>query len=181
MRSKSNHKTSFRLVLGGVAALMAGPALAQSCLQPAEQQAFHVRALQSQLMVAAIACGRDADYNAFVRKFQRDLQASYNGIQAHYRRTARAAAQRELDQYITTLANAQSQDGIRAGSHYCPLVTPLFQMALSKSDVSSLADFAIERNLVNPVTATTSCAATPARATPAAAQTSARAARTASR
>jgi hypothetical protein len=168
MRKRSNHKTTFRLLLGGLAALMGGPAIAQSCMQPAEQNAFYVRALQSQLMVAALTCGRDADYNAFVRKFQRDLQASYNGIQSHYRRTTGGAAQRELDQYITTLANAQSQDGIRAGSHFCPLVTPLFQMALAKNDVASLAEFAMERNLINPISTTTCAAGAPARgATPA--------------
>jgi len=167
MRNATRRKTSFRVLLGGLAALSAGPAFAQACLQPAEQTAFHVRALQSQLMVAALACGRDADYNAFVRKFQRDLQGAYNGIQSHYRRTTGGAAQRELDQYITVLANAQSQDSIRAGSHYCPLVTPLFQMALARTDVNSLAEFSAERNLLNPVSATTTCAAAPARGTPA--------------
>ena len=179
MRNATRRKTSFRVLLGGLAALTAGPAFAQACLQPAEQTAFHVRALQSQLMVAALACGRDADYNAFVRKFQRDLQGAYNGIQSHYRRTSRAAAQRELDNYITVLANAQSQDSIRAGSHYCPLVTPLFQVALSRTDVASLAEMSAERNLLNPVSTTTVCAATPARSTtPARART---AQRTASR
>ncbi|MCZ8149565.1 MAG: hypothetical protein O9325_17160, partial [Roseomonas sp.] len=63
-------KTSFRLLIGGLAALVAGPAIAQTCLQPAERTAFDVRALQSKLMVAALSCSQDAAYNAFVRKFQ---------------------------------------------------------------------------------------------------------------
>jgi hypothetical protein len=164
MRTTSNRKTSYRLLFGGLAALAAGPAIAQSCMPAAEANAFHLRALQSQLMVTAITCQRDADYNAFVRKYQRDLQAAYNGVQGHFRRTSRGAAQRDLDQYITTLANAQSQDGLRAGTHFCPLNTPLFQLAMAKNDAASLAEFAVERNLVNPVS-TTSCAATPASAT----------------
>ncbi|WP_270935778.1 hypothetical protein [Falsiroseomonas oryzae] len=155
--------TSFRLLLGGLAAVIAGPAIAQSCVQSAERTAFDVRALQSQLMVAALACGKDTEYNAFVRKFQGDLAASYRGIAAHYRRTAGGSAQRDLDQYITQLANAQSQDGIRAGSHYCPLVTPLFQQALAQSNAQGLAELAMERNVLNPL-ATPDCAATPARA-----------------
>jgi hypothetical protein len=163
MRTDTNRKTSYRLLLGGLAVLAAGPAIAQSCLPSAEANAFHVRALQSQLMVTAITCQRDADYNAFVRKYQRDLQGAYNGIQNHYRRTSRGAAQRDLDQYITTLANAQSQDGLRAGTHFCPLNTPLFQLAMAKNDAAGLAEFAVERNLVNPIS-TTACAATPASA-----------------
>ncbi|WP_237217372.1 hypothetical protein [Falsiroseomonas oryziterrae] len=170
MRNRQGQRrtTSFRLVLGGLAALIAGPAIAQSCIPAAERTAFDVRAVQSQLMVAALACGRDNDYNAFVRKFQRDLQASYNGLQSHFRRTAGAAGQRELDNFITILANAHSQDSIRAGSFFCPLTTPLFQQALAKNDAASLAEFAMERNIVNPMAAPAcAAAAAPAARTPA--------------
>jgi hypothetical protein len=153
--------TSFRLLIGGIAALMAGPAIAQSCVQPAERVHFDVRALQSQLMVAALSCGRDTEYNAFVRKFQRELTASYNGMQGHYRRTAGGAAQRELDQFITILANAQSQDSVRAGSQYCPLNTPLFQVALAQTTTQGLAEVAQERNVLNPLAAPT-CSASSA-------------------
>lgn len=155
-------KTGFRLLLGGLAALLAGPAIAQSCLQPAERTAFEVRALQSKLMVTALACGRDADYNAFVRKFQGELAASYRGIQGHFRRTAGNAHQRELDGFITQLANAHSQDGIRAGSQFCPLTTPLFALALAQTNAQGLADFTQERNVLNPLTTPACPAAAPA-------------------
>lgn len=158
--------TSFRLMLGGLAAVIAGPAIAQSCVQPSERAAFEVRALQSQLMVAALACQKDADYNAFVRKFQGELAGSYRDIQGHFRRTAGNGHQRALDGFITTLANEQSQDGIRAGSHFCPLVTPLFQQALTQSSVQGLADLAVERNVLNPL-ATPACPPPAPRATPA--------------
>jgi hypothetical protein len=159
--------TSFRLLVGGLAAIVVAPAIADACVQTPERAAFNVRALQSQLMVAALACGKDGEYNAFVRKFQRDLAASYNGIQGHYRRTGGRSAQNQLDGYITQLANAQSQDGIRAGSHYCPLVTPLFQHALAQQNGAELAQMAEERNVLNPL-AEPACsetqATTPARA-----------------
>lgn len=155
-------KTGVRLLLGGLAAIVAGPAIAQSCLQPAERTAFDLRALQSQLMVAALSCGRDADYNAFVRKFQGELAASYRGIQGHFRRTAGNAHQRELDGFITQLANAHSQDGIRAGSQFCPLVTPLFQLALAQTNAQGLAEFTQERNVLNPLTTPACPAVAPA-------------------
>jgi hypothetical protein len=155
--------TSFRLLLGGLAAIVAAPAIAETCIRPQDRAAFNIRALQSQLMVAALACGKDNEYNAFVRKYQRDLHASYKGIEGHYRRAGGRAGQTQLDSYITQLANAQSQDGIRAGSHYCPLVTPLFQMALAHENAADLASFAEERNLLNPISAPT-CSETPAAA-----------------
>jgi hypothetical protein len=156
------HTTSFRLLLGGLAAIMGGPvAFAQSCVRAEERVAFDLRTLQSQLMVAALACGRDNDYNAFVRKFQRDLSGAYVNMQGHYRRTAGGNAQRELDNYITVIANAHSQDGIRAGSQFCPLIMPLFQQAMAKTSAAELSAFAQERNLLNPLT-TPDCAASAA-------------------
>lgn len=147
---------SLRFLLGGIAAAaIAGPAIAQSCVQASERTAFDVRALQSQLMVAALTCNRDEEYNAFVRKFQGELAGSYRTIQSHFRRTAGRSHQRELDEFITQLANAHSQDGIRQGSQFCPLVTPLFQVALSQSNAAALAEVTMERNVLNPLTATT--------------------------
>jgi hypothetical protein len=153
-------KTSFRLLIGGLAAFVAGPAIAQTCVQPAERTAFDVRALQSKLMVAALSCSQDAAYNAFVRKFQGELTGAYRGVQGHFRRTAGAAHQRELDSFITQMANAQSQDQIRSGSQYCPLTTPLFGLAMAQPNVEALAAFAQERNVLNPLT-TPECSVAP--------------------
>jgi hypothetical protein len=147
-------KPTLRLLIAGAAAIgIAGPAIAQSCVPASERAAFDVRALQSQLMVAALTCNRDADYNAFVRKFQRDLAGSYNTIQGHFRRTAGGGHQRALDGFITQLANEQSQDGIRQGSQFCPNVTPLFQVALAQPNVASLAELTVDRNVLNPMSA----------------------------
>ena len=156
-------KTSLRLLIGGLAALVAGPAIAQSCVQPAERTAFDIRALQSQLMVAALACNQDAAYNAFVRRYQNDLASAYRGVQGHFRRTAGGSHQREL--------NAHSQEQIRAGSQYCPMMLPMFTMANALPGGDALATFSRERNVLNPLTtsdcATAAPAATPARSAPA--------------
>lgn len=157
-----------RLLLAGLAAIVAGPAIAQTCVQSSERTAFEVRALQSQLMVAALTCQQDSGYNAFVRKFQGELAGSYRAIQGHFRRTAGGGHQRALDGFITTLANEQSQDGIRQGSRFCQNVIPLFQVALAQGTAAALADISMERNVLNPMeaplcTETRSAAATPAR------------------
>jgi hypothetical protein len=142
--------TAFRLLLAGAAVAIGGPAIAQSCVQSGDRTAFEVRALQSQLMVAALSCARDDDYNAFVRKFQGELGGAYRSIQGHFRRTAGGGHQRALDGYITTLANEQSQDGIRQGSRFCQNIGPLFQAALAQSNAGALAEMSMERNVLNP-------------------------------
>lgn len=164
---------TLRTTLAALGAVMfAAPALAQACVQPAERTAFEIRALQSQLMVAALSCNRDGDYNSFVRKFQADLAGSYRTIQAHYRRTG-GNSQREMDGFITALANAHSQDGIRQGSRFCPNITPLFTMALSQSNAAALAELVQERNVLNPLE-TATCPDRPAPARRAATRTASR-------
>jgi len=139
------------LAAGLAAALLASPAVAQTCVQPAEKAAFDVRALQSQLMVAALTCGQEDQYNAFVNRYKNELGGAYRGINAHYRRTAGARGQSSLDGYITQLANAQSQDGIRQGSNFCRNVAPLFTAALAvPANSEALATLAVQNNLSNP-------------------------------
>ncbi|MFC7610041.1 hypothetical protein [Teichococcus aestuarii] len=70
---------------------------------------------------------------------------------AHFRRVHGAGGQRQLDQFITTLANAQSQEGIRQGSHFCQNAAPLFQQALAaKPDLAGLAALSSGQAVPNP-------------------------------
>lgn len=154
---------AYRLLAGLAAAGIAGPAFAQACVQPAERSAFEIRALQSQLMVTALTCSRDADYNAFVTKFRRELGSAYSSIETHFRRTGGGNFARARDGFITQLANDHSQDGLRQGTAFCPNAVALFQVALAQSDINSLATLASDRNILNPMAAP----ACPERATPA--------------
>lgn len=143
--------TAFQRLLAGVAlAAIALPAAAQTCLQSAEKTAMDVRALQSQLMVAALSCGQHDQYNAFVTRYQKDLGGAYRQVTAHFRRVHGAGGQRQLDSYITTLANAQSQEGIRQGSLFCQNVAPLFQQAMSQGSLADLATLSVAQKVTNP-------------------------------
>lgn len=139
------------LLAGCLAAGLTSPALAQGCVRPAERSAVDLRAVQSQLMVAAIACGRSEDYNQFVRRHQNELGAAHRTVFGVFRRAHGAQAQRQYDAYITNLANAQSQEGIRQGSHFCRDVGPLFQAALAAPNSSAVAALASEHRIVNPL------------------------------
>lgn len=161
--------TPSRSLLAGVSALVMFPVIAsaQVCVQPAEKIGFDIRALQSQLMVAALSCNMQDDYNAFVRKYQTDVATAFRGVAGHFRRTAGAQHQRELDQYITQLANGQSQMSISRGSFFCREQAPLFQVAMTATSAADLARISVERQ-VHQVLTTPECPARPAARQPAA-------------
>ncbi len=155
-----------RRLLAGVAALMMlAPGIAsaqQACVQPTEKTAFDIRALQSQLLVAALACGQHDDYNAFVRKNQAELATAFRNLAAHFRRTAGNQHQRQLDQYITELANSQSRVSIDRGSFFCREQVPLFQAAMAANGAAELAQVSVTRQVHQSLT-TPMCPAAPAR------------------
>jgi hypothetical protein len=149
----------FRSLVAGVTALaVATPALAQSCIPPTERTALDLRAVQSQVMVVALTCGRDADYNAFVTKYQRDLAAAYRTVGTYFRRVHGSAAQREHDVYITNLANAQSQVGISRGSFFCREQEAFLTAVQAQPNAAALAPLATTHSVPNPI-ATAACQA----------------------
>jgi hypothetical protein len=125
----------------------------------AEKASFDVRALQSQLMVVAITCEMQDDYNRFVTRFQPQLATAYRGVAAHFRRTGGRNGQRDLDQYITGLANGQSQVGIAQGQYFCGNQRAVFQQALAANSASDLAQITVQREIPNIIN-TTPCGAT---------------------
>ena len=149
---------SKRLLLAGLAAAaIALPAAAQqACLQPAEQTAFDVRSLQSQLMVAALTCQVDMpahaqSYGQFLQRYDVQIRQAFRGMEGHYRRTVRGRHQAPMDSYVTTLANVQGQDGTRQGSYFCRNATSLFTQALAvQPDMNALAQVARNNGLSNP-------------------------------
>jgi len=171
------------MTAGLAAAVFATPVLAQSCLQPTERTAIEVRALQSQLMVAALACNKTNDYNAFVTRYQRDLGEAYKAVTSHFKRVhGNVQGQKQLDIFITQLANAQSQDGIDQGSTFCQNVTPLFQQSLAQNtNMAQLASISMQSNVVVPYELDTCTGASAAPVREAPARRAATRARTASR
>jgi hypothetical protein len=157
--------TPSRKLMCGLAAVMLTPSIAfaqsSACVQPAEKTAFDIRALQSQLMVVALTCGQQDDYNTFVTRHQRDLAMAFRGVAGHFRRTAGAQHQRLLDQYITNLANGQSQVGIARGSFFCREQGPLFLQATAATTPVELSQIAVAREIPQALT-TPACPERPA-------------------
>lgn len=163
--------TPSRKLMAGLVAVMLTPSVAFAqrapaavCVQPAEKTAFDIRALQSQLMVVALTCGQQDAYNTFVTRHQRELATAFRNVAGHFRRTAGAQHQRQLDQYITNLANGQSQVGISRGSFFCREQGDLFQLATAATTSAQLAEISVTRSVPQALT-TPNCAERPAATT----------------
>ncbi len=119
------------------------------CSNPADQTVFDLAALKSQLMVLATGChGADGDYNAFVNRYKSELGKNETEFSSYFKRSFGRKAQREQDAYVTNLANAQSQLGLRQGTDFCPRTTVLFNEVMSLRNGKDLAEYAAGKDLV---------------------------------
>lgn len=148
-----------------LAALALQPALAErQCASLADQSTFEIQALRSELMVLATGCHDDDGYNAFIRRYQSDLQANERAIDAYFKRRYGRSAQFQHDRFVTDLANAMSRQGSELGGDFCPRNGMIFKEVLALRSAAELPDFAAGKDLIPPTIDV--CAGTTAPATP---------------
>jgi len=142
------------LVSGIVAAslLVGQVANAQPCAKPADKTAFDVAGLKSQLMVTALSCDVRERYNDFVHRFQPELMAQERALNAYFSRSFGRRGQQEHDDYITSLANTQSEIGIKLGTSFCQQNVGLFDAVLALPQGANLASFSADREFDQPIT-----------------------------
>ena len=114
-------------VAGAGAASAAGP----TPKGPSEAAAINARLLQTEMMVAALACDLRPRYNKAVRSFEKELVAHGKVLRAMFRRNHGASAQRRLDIYITQLANDASARSNYDRLTYCRTAAALFDDVLA--------------------------------------------------
>ena len=134
--------------------LSAGIAVAEPCARPADVTALDIASLKSKLMVTAITCNQQDRYNDFVQKFRSDLMTHERALHAYFVRAFGGRAQREHDDYITNLANTQSQSGIRQGTLFCQQNIGIFSEVLALTKGSQLPDYAAAKHLAQPADVT---------------------------
>lgn len=120
-----------------------------ACAQSREVAAFNVRALQSQLMVGALSCDLHDSYNQFVMRHRTELDASRRAIIGYFNRAG--GGERAFSSYDTELANTQSTASTRRGTLFCGEIRPVFSQVLGLPNGQAVQQFAIERNLPQPV------------------------------
>ena len=129
-----------KLMLGTVAAsCLAFPASAANCVAHSEREAFELRVVQTELMVAALSCGESDRYNQFVTAFKGDLAGAYQGVRRAFGRIYRGRAKSELNAFNTQLANASSQRGNKNKARFCQNASYVFDNTLGKSSQDMVA------------------------------------------
>ena len=145
-QDKRSFGRSFRMFSAPVgliaAAAISSQAHAFENLTQAEREALTVRSLQSDMMVAALSCELRGEYNLTVTRFQEELVRHGANLRALFRRNYGGKAERELNSYITRLANESSTRRIAAGAPYCYEAAGKFAR-LAALPQTQLADFSI--------------------------------------
>jgi hypothetical protein len=144
-----------RIMFSGLLAagvLCAGVAAAQQCAKPADVSAFDIAGLKSKLMVTALTCNQQDRYNEFVLRFRSDLMSQERALHAYFARAfGGGRAQRQHDDYITSLANTVSQSGIRQGTLYCQQNVGIFTEVLALRKGSDLVGYAASKTVPQPI------------------------------
>ncbi|HUB12606.1 MAG TPA: hypothetical protein VMB34_11660 [Acetobacteraceae bacterium] len=139
------------LVLLAAGTLAAPLAFAEPCTRPAERAAFDVASLKSQLMVTALACDQRDKYNDFVIRFRRELMQQEHALRAYFSRSFGSRGQQQHDDYITLLANAQSEAGVHDGTLFCQRNAALLDEVLALPEGASLPGYAAAKALSQPI------------------------------
>ena len=136
-----------------IGAFMAQPVaaeVAKECSSTAEQTAFEIEALKSELMVVTMSCQRDADYNAFINRYKPQLLSSEAEFAAYFKKEYGRRSQQEHDAYVTALANAQSDLGTKLGSDFCPRNTGMFGEVMAIPTGADLPEYVAAKELIPP-------------------------------
>lgn len=119
-----------------------------ACSSPADQAAFDVGALKSELTVLAIACHDQDDYNRFVERYRGELVNGDSVVNGWFKRNYGRTAQSRYDSYITSLANEQANAGQHQGSDFCPRLKVVFSEVMALPDPKLIAQYAAAKDVI---------------------------------
>ncbi|HTZ70337.1 MAG TPA: hypothetical protein VMB71_06780, partial [Acetobacteraceae bacterium] len=135
------------------------------CTEPDDRAAFDVMSLKSELTVTALACHQQDKYNEFMRAYHPAVMDADRKVENYFKRVYGRKSQSMHDEYITTLASADEQDGLTNGTAFCGEYSEMFDEVMSLHDASELPDYAHSQALAQPVSFKT-CASVPVKAVP---------------
>jgi hypothetical protein len=110
------------------------------------QQAFNVVGLKSALMVAALSCNQQDKYDAFMTSFQPHILAAQHAMDAYFHKASGPySGQKMEDNFVTLLANNQSDAGITEGSVFCLNNAAEFDAVLALKTPADLDHFVTDQ------------------------------------
>lgn len=148
-------RTKFKII--GVAAVVAvlssQPVSAEDapCARASDVDAFVIRDLQSQLMVAGLACGQRAAYNSFVAIHEKELGRAGRRLKDYFK--SKAEGVRSLDRHVTGAANAASRLHSKNRQAFCAQTAQLFRELLGESarSITNIARTSLLKSVAKPV------------------------------
>jgi hypothetical protein len=115
------------------------------CARPQEKQAVAVSALMTELQVIAILCHTDEKYNSVVLRMRPDLMANVKVLNAFFVRAYGSRGQQRHDEYITDLANSQSELGLKSGDQFCAMNAGMLDEVMLLKGGTDLATYATSK------------------------------------
>lgn len=129
--------------IAAAAAVLAFPAMATAaCATKSEVQAINLRALKSSLMVAALSCGQQSEYNAFINKHNALFSSDGHEVKGYFSRNYGSSGDYHMNRFITKLANEASNVSMKQSSEaYCTAMKSAFKeiVAMNRESVQSHA------------------------------------------
>jgi hypothetical protein len=122
------------------------------------QQAFNVIGLKSALMVGALSCEQQDQYDKFMTAFQPHILEDQHMMDAYFRRIGGRYGQTKEDDFVTLLANNQSVGGIGQGKVFCLNNQAEFNQVMTLKTPDQLDSFVTDQSpdpVVTPIVSTT--------------------------
>lgn len=110
------------------------------------QQAFNVVGLKSTLMVAALTCNMQDQYDAFMNAFQPHILAEQHVMDKYFRKIGGRSGQVLEDNFVTLMANNQSVAGIGQGAVFCLNNQAEFQQVLAIKSAQDLDSYVTDNS-----------------------------------
>ncbi|WP_231118854.1 hypothetical protein [Oecophyllibacter saccharovorans] len=117
---------------------------------PEVHDAFDIAGLRSELMVTALSCKKQDNYNAFVSKFRPSLLKADKRLQTYFQATYGRQGQKKRDDYVTQLADVQSLGGLKSGTIFCMQRVPMFDEVNALDTDTDLAHYAEAKDILQP-------------------------------
>ena len=137
----------------GLLSAQAAPSIAAAqsrCPSTADQSAFEVGALKSELSVLAVGCSDEDAYNSFIERYRSELVREDGVVNSWFKHEYGRSAQKQYDSYITLLANEQGEMGQHQGSDFCPRNKLVFDEVMALPSPAELPQYAAGKELVPP-------------------------------
>ncbi len=137
---------------------------APACAAVADQAAYELLSLRTQMILLATKCSRDQDYNRnFIVRFQPTLQANDRAVLAYFRRVYGGAGQGRMDVFSTELVNVMSQQANAQGAEFCPRAGLIINEMNALRTMDELIAYAAVKDLAPAGTSMCPVAAAPRR------------------